>query len=121
MILYYSHAAMNFFSRSFPTHICLPLSPLTPHPLSPSLLQVVMSAGGRYVIAMFATRDIAFSEEMTFDYNSVTESEEEHQESVCLCGTRFCRGSFLAMAASDSYTQVSEFLSLFVVAFFCVL
>ncbi len=100
---------MNIFYRSFPA----PFShPLTHSPTHPS--QVVMSAGGRYVIAMFATRDIAFSEELTFDYNSVTESEEEHRESVCLCGTRFCRGSFLAMAASDSYTQVSESETLFV-------
>lgn len=76
------------------------------HSCSPNCSTVVMSAGGRFVIGMYATRDIAFSEELTFDYNSVTESEDEHRAAVCLCGTRACRGSFVALAAADTYMQV---------------
>ena len=74
-----------------------------------------MSANGRFVIAMYAIRDITFSEELTFDYNSVTESEEEHKDGVCLCGTQFCRGSFIALAAADSYNQVlNDYMIIFV-------
>jgi SET domain-containing protein len=39
------------------------------HSCNPNCSTVMMSAGGKYVIAMYATRDIAFSEELTFDYN----------------------------------------------------
>lgn len=30
-------------------------------------------------------------EELTFDYCSVTESEREFREAICLCGTSNCR------------------------------
>lgn len=71
---------------------------------------VVMCANKQHVIAMYAIRPIAFAEELTFDYNSVTESEEEHRSAVCLCGTSQCRGAFLALAAAtdDSHAQVLQ-------------
>ncbi len=45
-------------------------------------------------------------EELTFDYRSVTESEKEYREAICLCGTRSCRGSYLYYSGSDAFTQV---------------
>lgn len=30
-------------------------------------------------------------EELTFDYSSVTESEKEFRDAICLCSTRNCR------------------------------
>ncbi len=45
-------------------------------------------------------------EELTFDYSSVTESEKEYREAVCLCGSRQCRGSYLYYSGSTAFTQV---------------
>jgi hypothetical protein len=52
------------------------------------------------------TEDIEQGEELTFDYNAVTESLEEYQAAVCLCGCSKCRGSFLHFATADCYQQV---------------
>ena len=45
-------------------------------------------------------------EELTFDYACVTESEREFKAATCLCGTRACRGSFLAFSGSRAFMQV---------------
>lgn len=37
---------------------------------------------GKYSIGMFATRDIKFGEELSFDYKSVTESEKEYESAI---------------------------------------
>lgn len=34
---------------------------------------------------------VCAGEELTFDYSSVTESEKEFREAICLCSTRNCR------------------------------
>ena len=44
-------------------------------------------------------------EELTFDYACVTESEREFKAATCLCGTRACRGSFLAFSGSRAFMQ----------------
>lgn len=41
-------------------------------------------------------------EELTFDYGAVTTSETEYRMAVCLCGTMFCRQSFLHFVAADN-------------------
>lgn len=45
-------------------------------------------------------------EELTFDYSSVTESEKEFREAICLCGTHMCRGSYLYFTGSRAFMQV---------------
>ena len=47
-------------------------------------------------------------EELTFDYNSVTESQEEYAAAVCLCGSQSCRGSFLGFAHSTAFKNFLE-------------
>ena len=59
-----------------------------------------------FCLAMTTLRDIEQGEELTFDYNAVTESLEEYQAAVCLCGCSKCRGSFLHFATADCYQQV---------------
>eukprot|EP01083_Nonionella_stella_P276925 941403_1 len=76
------------------------------HSCSPNCTSVVMAVDGRYVIAVYALRAIARGEELCFDYNSVTESEEEYRAAVCLCGQASCRGSFLYFAGSTTFQQV---------------
>lgn len=42
---------------------------------------------GKYEIVMRAIREIKFGEELTFNYEAVTESPQEYEEAICLCGT----------------------------------
>jgi hypothetical protein len=44
------------------------------------------------VVLMFSVGLHGFAgEELTFDYSSVTESEKEFRDAICLCSTRNCR------------------------------
>lgn len=49
---------------------------------------------------------LAAGEELTFDYASVTESEKEFKEAICLCSTHQCRGSYLTFTGSRAFMQV---------------
>lgn len=65
-----------------------------------------MAANGRFSIVVLALRDIAPSEELTFDYHSVTESAEEQKNAVCFCGWSSCRGRYVNYAGPDTFQQV---------------
>ncbi|CAA6671908.1 unnamed protein product [Spirodela intermedia] len=58
------------------------------HSCRPNCEAKVTAVDGQYQIGIYALRPIAFGEEITFDYNSVTESKEEYEASVCLCGSQ---------------------------------
>eukprot|EP01083_Nonionella_stella_P301434 1034081_1 len=68
--------------------------------------QVTMIVNGKYVIALFALKRIEYGQELTFDYNSVTESEQEYRAAICLCSQSKCRGTYLAYAGSNTYQQI---------------
>jgi hypothetical protein len=61
---------------------------------------------GELCLVMTTLRELEMGEELTFDYNAVTESLNEYQSAVCLCGYGKCRGSFLHFATADCYQQV---------------
>ena len=87
---------------------------------------------GQYQIGIYSLRPIGYGEEITFDYNSVTEvcimfekflfhsnryliivshhlmvqSKEEYEASVCLCGSQVCRGSYLNLAGEEAFEKV---------------
>ena len=65
-----------------------------------------MSSQGKLAVVMYTLRHISPGEELTFDYNTVTESEKEARSAYCLCGTRHCRGSYLSYMGSATFTQV---------------
>ncbi|ETO07897.1 hypothetical protein RFI_29493 [Reticulomyxa filosa] len=65
-----------------------------------------MAVHGKYGMQVYSIRDIKCGEELSFDYNSVTEDEQEWKQAVCLCGMKSCRGYYLAYSGSDSYTDV---------------
>eukprot|EP00501_MAST-03F_sp_TOSAG23-6_P001198 GSMAST32.ASY1.ANO1.1242.1 assembled CDS len=65
-----------------------------------------MAVKDRLVIAMYTLRDIQYGEELSFDYNSVTESIDEWRAAACLCGSRRCRGSFLYYSNSKAFQQI---------------
>ena len=61
------------------------------HSCSPNCQAQVMACDGRLMIALYTMRHVAYGEELTFDYASVTESEREFRAAICLCGTHLCR------------------------------
>lgn len=57
---------------------------------------------------MFATKDIAYGEELCFNYCSMTESEKEFEAASCLCGTVECTGRFLQLASDKKYLMIMK-------------
>jgi hypothetical protein len=76
------------------------------HSCSPTCEVRVAALDGKLCLAMTTSRDLELGEELTFDYNAVTESLGEYRSAVCLCGHGKCRGSFLHFATADCYQQV---------------
>ncbi|GAB4825090.1 hypothetical protein Ancab_007965 [Ancistrocladus abbreviatus] len=76
------------------------------HSCRPNCEAKVTAVGGQYQIGIYTVRPIGFGEEITFDYNSVTESREEYEASVCLCGSQVCRGSYLNLVGEGAFQKV---------------
>lgn len=76
------------------------------HSCRPNCEAKVTAVDGQYQIGIYAVRPIEYGEEITFDYNSVTESKEEYEASVCLCGSQVCRGSYLNLTGEGAYQKV---------------
>lgn len=76
------------------------------HSCQPSCEVRVAAVNGELTLAMTTLRKMTIGDELTFDYNAVTESLNEYQSAVCLCGRGQCRGSFLHFATADCYQQV---------------
>ena len=55
---------------------------------------------------MYAMKDISYDEELTFDYNSITENQKEYQMAICLCSSYFCRGHYLILSNSMIFTEI---------------
>lgn len=83
----------NFTSRM--SHCCLP-----------NCQTVTMISNNEYVIGMYSVQTIDFGEELTFDYNSITESENEYKEAICLCGSYSCRGHYLLFYNGKNHNEV---------------
>jgi hypothetical protein len=66
----------------------------------------VTAVKGNYMIGVYTLRKIEFGEELTFDYCCVTESKDEHDSSVCLCGSQGCKGSYLCYTGPGAYDEV---------------
>ncbi|KAI9379093.1 hypothetical protein POPTR_017G041100v4 [Populus trichocarpa] len=76
------------------------------HSCKPNCEAKVTAVGGQYQIGIYSVRKIQHGEEITFDYNSVTESKEEYEASVCLCGSQVCRGSYLNLTGEGAFQKV---------------
>lgn len=76
------------------------------HSCDPTCEVRVAACKGELCLAMTTLRELEMGEELTFDYNAVTESLNEYHSAVCLCGHGRCRGSFLHFATADCYQQV---------------
>ncbi|CAN8232020.1 unnamed protein product [Cochlearia groenlandica] len=76
------------------------------HSCRPNCEAKVTAVDGHYQIGIYSVRSIEYGEEITFDYNSVTESKEEYEASVCLCGSQVCRGSYLNLTGEGAFLKV---------------
>lgn len=76
------------------------------HSCNPTCEVRVVALNGKLSLSMTTLRDLEQGEELTFDYNAVTESLNEYRFAICLCGHKKCRGSFLHFATADCYQQV---------------
>ncbi|KAJ4912312.1 Histone-lysine N-methyltransferase ATXR3 [Raphanus sativus] len=76
------------------------------HSCRPNCEAKVTAVDGHYQIGIYSVRPIEYGEEITFDYNSVTESKEEYEASVCLCGSHVCRGSYLNLTGEGAFQKV---------------
>lgn len=76
------------------------------HSCRPNCEAKVTAVDGQYQIGIYSVRPISYGEEITFDYNSVTESKEEYEASVCLCGSQICRGSYLNLTGEGAFQKV---------------
>ncbi|WCJ37690.1 Histone-lysine N-methyltransferase ATXR3 [Euphorbia peplus] len=76
------------------------------HSCRPNCEAKVTAVDGQYQIGIYTLREIRYGEEITFDYNSVTESKEEYEASVCLCGSQVCRGSYLNLTGEGAFQKV---------------
>jgi len=76
------------------------------HSCTPNCTTVVMAVRGTYFIGLYALKRLEYGEELTFDYNSLTEKEEEFQDAVCLCGTTNCRGTYLYFRGSNCFQHI---------------
>lgn len=76
------------------------------HSCRPNCEAKVTAVEGQYQIGIYTVRQIQYGEEITFDYNSVTESKEEYEASVCLCGSQVCRGSYLNLTGEGAFQKV---------------
>ncbi|KAK7243222.1 hypothetical protein RIF29_38012 [Crotalaria pallida] len=72
---------------------------------NPGVQSLVTAADGHYQIGIYSVRKIQCGEEITFDYNSVTESKEEYEASVCLYGSQVCRGSYLNLTGEGAFQK----------------
>ena len=76
------------------------------HSCVPNCNTVLMVSNNKYTIGMYAMKDINYDEELTFDYNSITENQKEYQMAICLCSSYFCRGHYLILSNSMIFTEI---------------
>mmetsp|Transcript_49199 Transcript_49199/g.96205 ORF Transcript_49199/g.96205 Transcript_49199/m.96205 type:complete len:1958 (-) Transcript_49199:139-6012(-) len=76
------------------------------HSCTPTCEVKIVSFNGELTLALVTIRDIEQGEELTFDYNAVTENGSECMAAVCLCGSSKCRQSYLHFSRADCFQQV---------------
>lgn len=76
------------------------------HSCVPNCGTITMVANNNYTIGMFANKKINYGEELTFDYCSVTDSEKELRNAICLCGDSKCKGNYLGYTRKHPHSSL---------------
>jgi hypothetical protein len=61
----------------------------------------------QFCVAMRALHKIEAGDELTIDYNCITDSMEEFKAAICLCGSHDCRGCVWPLPASRALTRAA--------------
>ena len=78
------------------------------HSCDPNCGTITTVANGKYYIGMYAFRNIVYGEQLTFDYCSMTESNYQHINSICLCGMKRCRGFYLQLSNTKMFNNLMD-------------
>lgn len=78
------------------------------HSCNPNSSTIIQVRRGEYSIGMYALKDIKYGEELCFNYCSLTESEKEFEQAVCLCGTEICNGRYLQLASDKKHLALMK-------------
>jgi hypothetical protein len=73
------------------------------HSCDPNAAMRVRVRDGKYAVEMWTVRAVAESEEICWDYQCRTDSEEEMRRALCCCGARQCRVSYLHYQNDPAY------------------
>lgn len=65
------------------------------HSCDANCATVTTISNGKYLIALYALKNISYGEELTFDYCACTESLSEYDNAICLCASKACRMHYL--------------------------
>lgn len=84
------------------------------HSCNPNSSTIIQVRRGEYSIGMYALKDIKCGEELCFNYCSLTESEKEFEQAVCLCGTEICNGRYLQLASDKKHLALMKKFHTFV-------
>jgi hypothetical protein len=76
------------------------------HSCDPNCVTALAAYKGELTVALHSKRKIRRGEEMTIDYNTLTDSIDEMRAAVCLCGSARCRGSFLSYTGAEPTSSV---------------
>jgi len=60
------------------------------HSCDPNCATVPYISNHKYILAMFAIKDIHYGEELSFDYCSFTDEKSEYDKATCLCASKNC-------------------------------
>ena len=73
------------------------------HSCDPNAAMRVRVRDGKYAVEMWTVRAVAESEEICWDYQCRTDSEEEMRRALCCCGAKECRVSYLHYQNDPAY------------------
>jgi SET domain-containing protein len=78
------------------------------HACDPNCVTAMAVRDGHLTVAVHTVRAVDHGEELTMDYNTVTDSEQEMRAAICLCGSARCRSTFLHFTGMTMLRQVLD-------------
>ena len=79
------------------------------HSCEPNAEMRIRVRSGSYAVEMVTNQDVAYGEEVCWDYQCQTDSRQERDNAICLCSSKGCRVSYLHFTGeSDLASHLRE-------------